>query len=257
VIGLRLVTASGDVIECSAGERPELLSAARVSLGALGVITHVRLQLVPAYRLYERIWEAPLEECVEELDRLIAESRHFEFFWWPRRDTCSMKALHPTDGPPDDLPGRDGERIDHSYRIFPSERETRFNEIEFAVPEERGPDCFREIRRLLLEKHTDVEWPIEYRTLGQDDIYLSPAFGRDAVTISAHQASTLPYEAFFRDVEAIFRSHGGRPHWGKIHTHTADELAGLYPRWSDFQEIRRELDPRRVFMNAHLRRVLG
>ncbi len=255
VIGLRLVTATGDTVECSADDQPELLNAARVSLGALGIITHVHLQLVPAFRLHEKVWEVPFEECVEKLDRLIAANRHFEFFWWPRRDTCSMKTLNPSTSAPDDLPEREGERIGHSNQIFPSVRNNKFNEIEFAVPEQNGLDCFREIRRLLLEKHTDIEWPIEYRTLGQDDIYLSPAHGRDTITISAHQANTLPYQAFFADVEAIFRSHDGRPHWGKIHTHTAAELAELYPRWDDFHKVRRELDPSGVFMNEHLQRI--
>ncbi len=255
VVGVRLLTAAGEVIDCSTAKDPEILKAAQVSLGALGILTHVKLRLLPAYRLHERIWETPIDDCLASLDRLIASNRHFEFFWWPTRDSCSMKTLNPTDEAPDELPDREGERIGHSDQIFPSVRNNKFNEIEFAVPEQNGLDCLREIRRLLLEKHTDIEWPIEYRTLGRDDIYLSPAYGRDTITISAHQANTLPYEAFFADAEAIFRSHDGRPHWGKIHTHTAEELAELYPRWEDFHKIRRELDPDGVFMNEHLQRI--
>ena len=101
--------------------------------------------------------------------------------------------------------------------------------MEFAVPAEHGPDCVREIRDLMRTRHPDVLWPIEYRTLRADDIPLSPAYGRATVTISIHQAAELPYQAFFADAEAIFRNHRGRPHWGKLHSHTARELRDLYP----------------------------
>ena len=134
-------------------------------------------------------------------------------------------------------------------------RNRKFFEIEFSLPEANGPDCIREIRALMLDKHAAVEMPLEYRTLGSDDIYLSPAYGRETVTISAHQRNTLPYEEFFADVEAIFRNHQGRPHWGKIHTHTSKELSDLYPRWDEFHKVRQELDPEGRFMNAFLRKI--
>jgi FAD-linked oxidoreductase len=289
VVGLRLLTANGEVVACSAEAEPELFKAGQVSLGALGIITQVTLRLLPAYRLQEISWVIPTQECLAILDRLIVENRHFEFFWLPKEDACAAKALNPTendefrmmnptsldnrdesgaDSPEEDTPGSQsppgtlaryikGKRIDHSYRIFPSERTILFNEIEFALPEANGPDCFLEIRRLMQTKYPEVTWPIEYRTLGADDIYLSPAYGRDSVTISVHQAHHLPYEAFFADVEAIFRNHQGRPHWGKVHTHTARELRPLYPLWDRFQQARERLDPRGRFMNDYLCSILG
>jgi len=189
------------------------------------------------------------------LDDAIAGNRHFEFFWRPRRDVCSMKSLNPTDEAPSDLPDREGERIGHSHQIFPSVRNNKFNEIEFALPEENGLDCLKELRELMLNKHKDVVWPLEYRTLAADNILISPAQGRETIAISAHQANTLPHNPFFADVEAIFRNHRGRPHWGKMHTHTADELKLLYPKWEVFHAIRRQLDPNGRFLNDFLRRT--
>ena len=93
--------------------------------------------------------------------------------------------------------------------------------------------------------------------MGADDIYLSTAYSRDTVTISAHRVANAQYENFFGDVEAIFRNHGGRHHWGKIHTFEAAELAELYPMWEKFQDVRTELDPGGRFMNAHLRGILS
>ena len=255
VSGLVLVTAAGATVECSPTREPELFACARVALGALGVITRVRLRLWPAYRLHEKRWDWPVSRALTALPRMIGDNHHFEFFWNPQRDECAMKALNPTHrarGEP-----APGERIDWSDRIFPSERTFPFNEMEFAVPAAAGPECFREIRALMRERHPDVAWPVEYRTLAPDDIPLSPASGRDTVTISVHQAAALPFERFFGDVEAIFRSHEGRPHWGKIHTHGAAELARLYPAWTRFTAIRSRLDPGGRFLNAHLRAILG
>ncbi len=269
VVGLRLVLASGELLDCSAEQEPAVFAAARVSLGALGVLSRVTLRLLPAYRLHERTWVASFDECMADLDRLIGATRHFEFFWSPQEDACAMKALHPTarerleEAAP--VPPADGrlaryvkpERIDWSFRILPSERNLRFNEMEFAVPAASGPDCMREIRQLMRQRHPDVAWPVEYRTLRTDDIPLSPACGRDAVTISIHQAAELPYRAFFADAEAIFRNHRGRPHWGKVHWHTARDLRDLYPAWDAFQAVRARLDPAGRFLNPYLRELFG
>jgi len=183
VVGLRLVVADGTLLDCSADQEPEVFAAARLSLGALGIISRVTLRVLPAYRLHERTWPAPYGECVEQMSRLIAENRHFEFFWSPADDACAIKTLNPTDAPIGEIapaiaaPGRlprylGAERVDWSYRIFPSERTRLFNEMEFAVPAESGQDCLYEIRDLMRTRHPDVLWPIEYRTLAADSISL-------------------------------------------------------------------------------------
>ena len=96
-------------------------------------------------------------------------------------------------------------------------RENRFNEMEFSVPSERGVECFLELRELIRGKHTSALWPVEYRTQAADDILISTANGRATVAISIHQGADLPHEEFFADAELVFRRHGGRPHWAKMH----------------------------------------
>jgi FAD/FMN-containing dehydrogenase len=267
VAGLRLVLASGDLLDCSPQHEPAIFNAARVSIGALGILTRITLRALPAYRLHERTWPAAFAECMAQLPALIAENRHFEFFWSPGEDLCAMKALNPTteavlaEGrPAPAAPGRMArylgpERIDWSYRIFPSQRTVKFVEMEFAMPAAQGPDCMREIREMMRARHPDVLWPVEYRTLHSDDIPLSPASGRETVTISIHQAAELPYRDFFADGEAIFRNHRGRPHWGKLHSHTARELRDLYPEWDAFLAIRARVDPTGRFLNPYLREL--
>jgi FAD/FMN-containing dehydrogenase len=264
VVGLTLVLASGELLDCSETVEPEIFAAARLSLGALGILSRITLRVLPAYRLHERTWPAPFDECVEEMPALIAENRHFEFFWSPAADLCAMKTLNPTDLPVGEIappvPSSGGmvrylgpEYVDWSYRVFPSERTLLFNEMEFAVPADSGPDCLREIRSLMQTRYPDSVWPIEYRTVRADEIPLSPAHGRPTVTISIHQAAELPHAAFFADAEAIFRNHRGRPHWGKLHSHTTRELQALYPRFDEFRAVRERLDSTGRFLNPHLR----
>jgi FAD/FMN-containing dehydrogenase len=255
VVGLRFVAADGSLRECSREHSPELFKAMAVSLGACGILTAIRLRLLPAYRLHERVWREPIDECLGRLDERIAATRHFEFFWYPQSDLALCKALHPTDAPPGMSPERNGERIDHSYKVYPTARNVRFNEMEFALPEENGLSCFQAIRTLMRERHAGVTWPVEYRAVAADDLLLSPNHGRATIAISIHQAAELEHRAFFSDAEPIFRAHGGRPHWGKMHSLTASQLAPLYPRWNEFQTVREQLDPQGRFVNEHLRRL--
>ena len=108
---------------------------------------------------------------------------------------------------------------------------------------------------MMLADHPDVVWPLEYRTVGADEAYLSQAHGRDTVTISAHQGFRSPYKAFFADVEDLFGSFAGRPHWGKVHTRRAADLAPLYEQWDAFHSVRKRVDPEGVFMTEYLREL--
>ncbi|MEX2208702.1 MAG: D-arabinono-1,4-lactone oxidase [Myxococcota bacterium] len=253
VFGARLVLASGELLELAPGD--VRLDAARVSLGLLGVFSTVTLQLVPAYRLHERVWKADTETCLAELDANIAAHRHFEFWWYPHRDYAEQKALQPTEAEAASVAGRKGERIDWSPRILPSVRELKFNEMEYSVPAAAGPACFRAVRERMRSRWPDVVWPVEYRTLAPDTAWLSTAHARDTVTISLHQDAKLDCDAFFGDCEAVFRDHEGRPHWGKLHRRKAAELAGLYPEWQRFGRLRAELDPSGTFANPYLREL--
>jgi L-gulonolactone oxidase len=86
---------------------------------------------------------------------------------------------------------------------------------------------------------------------------LSTAAGRDSMYLAFHVNAHTDHTAYFTGVEDILRRYDGRPHWGKLHTRTATDLAPAYPRWAEFQAVRDRLDPDRVFENAYLRRVLG
>ena len=256
VVGLRLVRANGEITDINIDSHPQWLRAARVSMGTLGVISQVTLQAMPAYYLHEKQWSASVAECAEARQDLMMNNRHWQFFWDPQSDQCAMKTLNPTTLTTLENPG-EGERLGPSYKILPSERDVKFNEIEFSVPVEAGWPCFLALRALLQQRFPAVRWPIEYRTLQADDSYLSSASGRDSVTISAHEGINHAHEPLFNAVEDLFREYGARPHWGKVHTHQAAELEVLLPHFNDFQAIRSTLDPEGRFLNPFLQGIFG
>jgi FAD/FMN-containing dehydrogenase len=260
LVGVRAVTGNADVVDWSVEEHPELIDAARVSMGLLGIFTRVTLQLEPAYRLRRREYRARTDDCLAHLDELADVHRNFDFYWYPRRDEVKLRTLNPPEITPPELPFarciKDEEGFSHE--IIARERELKFEELEYFVPAAAGPDCFREVRRRILQAHRKhVAWRVLYRLIAADTGYLSPAHGRDSVAISVHQNVGLPYQAYFDDIEPIIRAHEGRPHWGKKHSLQGQSLAALYPRWNEFMQLRRRLDPHGVFLPEPMARLLG
>jgi L-gulonolactone oxidase len=90
-----------------------------------------------------------------------------------------------------------------------------------------------------------------------DDALISPTHERPSAYIAVHQYRGMEWRPYFEEVEAIMRSFGGRPHWGKRHFQNAASLAESYPRFSDFLAIRDRFDPDRLFANQYTERVLG
>jgi FAD/FMN-containing dehydrogenase len=129
--------------------------------------------------------------------------------------------------------------------------------MEYNIPEEHFSTVLTEIAALIEEKNFRVHFPLECRWVAPDDIWLSPANGRKSAYIAAHMYKGMPHEAYFAALEAVFQKYGGRPHWGKMHTQNAASLAKLYPHWEDFQRVRRELDPKGVFLNGYLKGLFG
>jgi FAD-linked oxidoreductase len=297
VAALELVLADGSVIEVSERGDGDAFRAARVGLGALGIIYSVTLRAVPAFSMRRVDSPQPLERTLAELDELAARNEHFEFYVFPHTDTALAIERNRVEGPPRPR-GRVGayvseilvenyamdvlsriarrfpasiprlagfaarqfsrsERSDRSYRIFASERRIRFTEMEYAIPRRHGPEAVRRVLELVRDRRLPVGFPIEFRLVAPDDAFLSTAHERETAYVAVHQYQGASWEPYFRAVEEIMDPYGGRPHWGKRHFQTAETLAGRYPRWRDFQKVRARLDPEGRFSNAYTDRVLG
>lgn len=255
VVGARIATAAGDIVDCSADERPELWQAARHHLGALGIVTQLSLSVRPAYRLRERGERRTLDEVLPELAELSTGSRHMEFFWFPVADRVVLKMIDETDDEPEYPLAAEGRRVAWNYEVLPNHRTWPHTEMEYSVPIERGPECLAAIRDLLAADFADMGWPVEYRVLAADTVWMSAAYERPTATISLHLPVGDDERPMYAAAEAIFRSFGGRPHWGKVNFLTGEELAAIHPRWSDWWSARDEIDPEGVFLNDYLRSI--
>ena len=271
VSSMRLVTAAGDVLEL--GGDDARLPAAQVALGMLGVITELELQAVAAHRLAERIEQWTWAEAWGRLDEMSRAHRHYSFFWLPAEgsaelygltapaggslaDTCYVKIYDEAgDSVPDsDEPGR---RVGPSHRIYPMTFEPNFHELEYFVAYERGAEAVAAMRELMLARLPDSIFPMEVRTVAADVSWLSHSYERESVVISVSGMPGTDYEPYLRDVDRLLGGFDARVHWGKLHYLTAEQLHARYPRAADFVALRRELDPRGVFLNDHLRELFA
>ncbi|MGW9024648.1 D-arabinono-1,4-lactone oxidase [Streptomyces sp. NPDC055722] len=295
--GLELVTADGSVLSCSEKENPDVFAAARIGIGALGIITAITFAVEPIFLLTAREEPMPLEKVLADFDELWAENEHFEFYWFPHTGNTNTKRNNRSLGPekpigqlsgwfedeflsngvfqvanwvgraaPATIPviARISSRAlsartytDIPYRVFTSPRRVRFVEMEYAVPREALVATLRELKAMVDRSPLRVSFPVEVRTAPSDDIALSTASGRDTAYIAVHMFRGTPYQAYFTAAERIFTAHEGRPHWGKVHTRDAEYLAEVYPRFGEFTALRDRLDPDRRFGNDYLRRVFG
>jgi L-gulonolactone oxidase len=292
---VELVLADGTVLEVDVAGRPELLRAARVSLGALGVVSAVTLQAVPAFTLDSVETTAPLDELLGNLDELVHGNDHFGFFAFGHSPLVMTKTWNRTTVQPAP-PGRTREwledvlltnygywgacavgkalpswipainrtvtrlsgsqhRVDRSYRVFATPRRVPLTEMEYAIPREHAAEAVLRVRAVA-QRHP-APTPLEVRFVAGDDAYLSPAHERDSCYIAVHQYRGLPWQPFFREVEQVLMEYDGRPHWGKRHFRGAASLRDAYPEWERFAALRAELDPKGLFTNPHLAEVLG
>lgn len=297
ITALELVTADGSVLTCSADENPDVFAAARLGLGALGVISELTFAVEPEFLLTAREEPMGFDEVTDRFDELVAENEHFEFYWFPHTGNCNTKRNNRSQGPAAPL-GRVGAWIedellsngvfqvacavgravpaaipgiakvssralsartytDIPYKVFTSPRRVRFVEMEYALPRAAAAAALGELKALVERSDFRISFPVEVRTAPADGLVLSTASGRDTVYIAVHMYRGTPYEAYFAAAERIMTAHEGRPHWGKLHTRDADYLAEVYPRFGEFTAVRDRLDPERRFANAYLRRVLG
>ncbi|HIF67330.1 MAG TPA: FAD-binding protein [Acidimicrobiia bacterium] len=255
VTELSVLLVDGSVVTCTPDCEPDLFEAARLSLGAVGVVLEVTLQVREAYRLEEQRWLEPLESVMERIDELVIATRHFEYFWYPGQDRAICKSIDITEEPGRYPLGDEGQRLAWGFEVLPNQRLDPHTEMEYSLPTEHGPSCVAEIKNLLSSNYPDVLWPIEYRTVAADNVWLSPARGRATVTVSIHEDVERDETAYYKDAETVFRAHGGRPHWGKVHYLSGEDLAADYDHWQDWWRVRDDVDPTGVLLNDALRKL--
>lgn len=292
VTQLRIAKADGEIVECSASQNPDLFNAARNNLGALGVVTKARIKAEKAYHLKEYSWMMSESEGIERALELAEKHDHYEMYALPHSNYMlgiAIDRIAESDIPAEpEAPSGDAyeafrllsnvidyapfmrswlvnigasqiapeSRYGKSWEIFGNLRDILFNEMEYTVPAEVGPQCLKEILDTIKKQNIPVIFPIEARYIQADDVWLSPFYKRDGFAISCHNFHDKDYKKYFAAIEPIFWKYEGRPHWGKIHTLDANEFAARYDRFNDFLAVREAMDPEGRFLNDHLKHVL-
>ncbi len=287
-----LMLAGGDIITASLQQDRELLRAVQVSLGAIGVLTEIGMQLMPAYKLHRRVWTQPIADILASAEDNWAKHRNFEFFYIPfsghgiciahdetdapstarapqhdDEETMGLKAIR--DGTMNDLATRrailhkalaenEGEDVvGPGWQLLASPRNIRFREMEYHLPVAGALDVFDQLVKRMEAERPDIFFPVEVRMTAGDEAMLSPFGGGARISLAVHAYFEDDHDWFFSLAEPLFRAAGGRPHWGKLHSLKADELRALYPEWDRFCAIRNELDPIGVMLSPYLAELFG
>lgn len=295
VIELVLVSAQGELLVFSEKENPDTFKASLVSLGMLGIVVKVTLKLIKSPVYAFKSYKLPYYMLEEQLYELIDSHRHFEFFMFPYSDLVQVKTMNITDDRPQRtglywfknlvlenylfwfvseacriVPkmSRPFSRLSaigvgtsaisaYSHQLFATPRLVRFREMEYAIPLRNFRDALRDIRLTMEKNNYAVHFPIECRMAKADDIWLSPSYQRDSTYIAFHMYKGMPYENYFREMEKIMQTYAGRPHWGKMHHASIEQLQKLYPKLQAFLALRKQLDPNHVFLNPYLKELFG
>lgn len=297
IAGLELITGDGALLRADPYENTDVFAAARLGLGALGVVTSITFEVEPLFVLEADEQPMTWDEALGSFDSLTRDSHHCDMYWFPHTDRMLVKRNTRTLDEARPLPRwreyLDDELLsntvfgwvnklgsarpsliprlnaisaralsartysDVAHRVFTSPRRVRFREMEYAVPREVGLDVLREVRARIEASEWRISFPVEIRVAPADDIPLSTASGRDSMYLAFHVNAETDHWEYFTEIETILRAYDGRPHWGKLHTRAAADLAPAYPRWAEFRGLRDRLDPDRVFTNTHLARILG
>ncbi len=296
VIGITFINGQGEKVFCSEQEQPDLFKCLQVSLGAFGIITEIRLRCVPTYRLKLEKRKENLAEVLANIDHYNQANRNFEFYWLPYTQTTQTKFTNESEEVADQanlwtyindvwienyvfmglcelarlVPQLNrsvsrfsaqflGEstKVSDSHLVYATPRYVRFNEMEYNVPLSAYQEVIKEVMQVVNSGRYAIHFPIENRFVKGDNIWLSPAYGRDSAYIACHVYKGKEHKAYFHALEGVFKAYDGRPHWGKLHFRDAASLARTYPKWKAFKTLRAAHDPNGLFLNPYLRQLFA
>lgn len=296
IIAITLVLANGEILQVNEQENTELLNAVRVGLGVLGIITQVTLQLTKSYKLEYKAAKGSLAQTLAQLEMYKQQNRNFEFYWFPYTDAVQLKFSNETQEPVQDSAFKryinqhlmenkalgllckiaakfpssfkkinkimgaaigSERKINYSHLVYATERAVKFKEMEYNIPAEYFVEAMLKIQDTIEKYNYNIFFPIECRWVQADSIWLSPAYQRASAYIAFHVYEGTEHQAYFKEMESICRAYNGRPHWGKMHTRTYEDLKPAYDKFNDFCALRKRLDPKGLLLNPHTAQIFG
>ncbi|TPL39396.1 D-arabinono-1,4-lactone oxidase [Mesorhizobium sp. B2-4-8] len=289
---VQIVDGRGELREFDRTRDQDMIQAMGVALGSFGILTEVTLNNIATYRLRRRKWVLPIADMLRDFETMMAAHRSAEFYYIPFSGYAQFIASDLSDANPTTRPTEHDEaglatlrKLSRALRrlpwlrrslirgavkkvpaedyvqdwlnVYASDRQTKFNEMEYHLPFEEGPKVITQIIELTEKHFPEVYFPMEVRSVAPDMFWLSPFYKRLTCSIAIHHDAANDPEPFMRAAEPIFRRHGGRPHWGKMHSLKAADLKKLYPRWDDAMAVRGDIDPENRFVSPYMAGLFG
>ena len=289
VRAVRLVDASGEVVELARGV-DEDFAGVPVGLGALGVVTHMTVDVEPTFDVAQYVYEGvALDEVIARYEDVYASGYSVSTFtnWADERarvwlklraeadgafarpaqtwlgGSLAQQAEHPVPGMPAEncteqlgVPGPWHERLPHFRPEFTPSNGAEI-QSEFFVPRAAAGAAFEAMRRLGT-RIAPVLQIAEIRSIAADDLWLSPTYERDSFALHftwvADRAAVTPVLAAIEDALLPL---GARPHWGKFFVSGPAAALATYERAADFRRLLERRDPTGKFRNAYMERLFG
>ncbi|WP_369370295.1 D-arabinono-1,4-lactone oxidase [Promicromonospora sp. Populi] len=288
VVGLELMTASGDVLTLRRGDAD--FPGSVVALGALGVVTRVELATVPTFDVRQDVFTGlPWDALFDNLDAVMGSAYSVSVFtswfepdvrlvWCKSRvddgvgaapalpvELGAAPATRPMHPLPDvsavacteqgGVPGPWFDRLPHFRLDFTPSLGAEL-QSEYLLPRTAGPDAVRAVRALG-DRLGPLLLTSEIRTIAGDDLWLSTT-PEDSLAFHFTWRQDWPaVRAALPALEAALLPLGARPHWGKLFTVPVADLPGLYPRFGDFAALAGRLDPAGKFRGGYVAALLG
>jgi len=285
VCAMEMITAGGDAVTMSREADGDRFRGAVVGLGALGIVTSLSLDIVPAFGIRQYVYEnLPHEQLYEHLTDIFASAYSVSLFtdWrsprirqvWLKQRAGEHDPPTPgtrwygalaADGPRHPVPGRPAanstqqlgvpgpwhERLPHFRLDFTPSAGDEL-QSEYLLPQRLAAGALRAIASIG-DRVAPVLRISEIRTVAADDLWLSPSYRQDSMAIHFTWINDVPaVMPVLATVEDRLAPFGARPHWGKLFTTSPAAVSRLYDRLPDFQRLLRSLDPDGKFRNKFI-----
>lgn len=285
VSGMEIVTAAGEVVALSRKQDGDRFQGVVVGLGGLGVITKITLEVLPTFTMRQVVYEnLSFDQLEKNLDEIFSSGYSVSLFtdWQNHQVTqvwvksrveqdgssatkpelfgakLATRKLHPLAGHSAEncteqmgIPGPWYERMPHFRMNFtPSSGDEL--QSEYFVPRDKGYRAILAIEKLR-EHITPHLFISELRTIAADDLWMSPCYKRDSMTIHFTWKPEWPaVKAVLPMIEEQLAPFDARPHWAKLFTMAPSRLQSHYAKLPDFRELLMHYDPNGKFRNAYL-----
>eukprot|EP01080_Neovahlkampfia_damariscottae_P005336 gene5336-9145_t len=294
IVSLKIIDSNGNIHVATKTENVDLFKAARCGLGALGVIIEVTIECEKQFNLELTEGRENFFEVLTDYRNHLSSNDYFRFWWVPGSNISRTISFKRTNLPSTQgvfnkfmrffevpllinflnlgkyIGKRRLMRILGDYALQPKVIIDRsdlaltgpvpefYTEMEYFFPIEKFQQVHQEFRDYILNSPFEYNFIAEIRFIAADDIWLSPFYKQDSVSISTvlYDQNDI-WKDFADGLEKIYKKYNGRAHWGKHNERKASDIKHQYEKWDDFLKVRSKMDPEGTFLNDYLKRVFG